>query len=79
MQLLTEAREQLPPEACTMKGQHNSSSSSSGNIQQQQQQQAWHTCLLRVQHDLLLVLQLAQQWQQHNCFAAFEPLLGNKM
>jgi hypothetical protein len=81
MQLLTEARERLPPEACTLQGQHHSttasslsssSSSSSSGGSQEQQRQAWQLCVSQVQQDVLLVLQLTQQWKQEvstgSCF-----------
>jgi hypothetical protein len=73
MQLLAQARAQLPAQVCLL-GQPASSQGCSavgypslGNAEQQQQQQqqceAWQLCLSQVQHDLLLVLQLTQQWR----------------
>lgn len=85
MQLLAQAREQLPPEACPLQGQHTTSSSSSQlspspSPQPQPQQQlhdegAWRLCLAQVQHNLLLTLQLIRDWRHHNAHCCLSSVL----
>jgi len=87
MHLLTQAREQLPVEACLFRhsipkhSSHDSAAASFGSMklqpdEQQQQQLAWQLCCTQVQHDLLLVLQLTKHWQHHNQVAGLEHMLG---
>lgn len=83
MQVLSNAREQLPPEVC-MLGNSSSTSGSSGAgssadaaIQQQQQQQ-WRLCCTQVQHDLLLVLQITKHWQQQNAHRCLHEVVLKK-
>mgnify|MGYP001810463094 CR=1 FL=1 len=80
MQLLSQARDQLPAEVCLL-GQPGSPGCSSGcsspksDPEQQQQREAWQLCLSQVQHDLLLVLQLTQQWRVQDT----HPLLISRL
>jgi hypothetical protein len=80
MQLLAQARDQLPSQTCAL-GQAAASNASSGGgcSSSQQQQQAWQQRLQQVQHNLVLVLQLTRHWQQDNVFAAFEKLYSKRM
>lgn len=78
MQLLAQAREHLPPEACALQGQHSSSSSSQPSQPQPQQlhdEEAWRLCLAQIQHNLLLVLQLIRDWQHHNAHCCLSSVL----
>lgn len=84
MHLLTQAREQLPAEACLFRqstskhSSQDSAAASFGSMQLQpdkQQQLAWQLCCSQVQHDLLLVLQLTKHWQHHNQVAGLEHML----
>jgi hypothetical protein len=87
MQLLAQARDTLTPDACILgKGAAARSSRSHGSgsdplagddnqQQQQQQQQAWQFCVVQVQHNLLLVLQLLQQWWHDNAHGSLNTAI----
>ena len=81
MQLLVQAREQLPPEACSIgsssAGYSSSSSSSRGQQGHQQQHAAWQLVCAQVQYNLLLVLQLTKHWEHHNAHRCFLKVLQN--
>lgn len=85
MQLLVQAREQLPPAACTL---GTSSPSSSGSCSSRnddsssvlaQQRQAWQLTCAHLQHNLLLVISLTKSWDRDNTFLSFGKVLHNKM
>jgi hypothetical protein len=81
MQLLAQARDQLPPATCSLGHSAGSSRSSNDSASGQQQLllQAWQQCLQQVQHNLLLVLKLTKHWQQLNGSGQFEELLMRKL
>lgn len=79
-QLLVRARDELQPECCTI-----SASNSSGHVlfcgghdpllvtrqPSPQQQQLWQLCAAQLQHNVLLMLQLARHWQERNVLEGY--------
>jgi len=80
MQVLSNAREQLPPEVCMLGNSSTGGGSSAGSSADAaiQQQQQWRLCCTQVQHDLLLVLQITKHWQQQNAHRCLQEVVLEK-